>query len=183
MCGIAGFNWPDKLIIEKMTRSLQHRGPDDQGIHTNQDVSLGHRRLSILDISEKGHQPMHFENLVIVYNGEIYNFLELKEQLKSHGYNFISGTDTEVLLYSYHKWGPACVEKFNGMWAFCISAVEIGPVYFLETFRQLLGRAAQLRMVQIPHHSRSADAGNGILCRYHRHLWCAAAPGETAEGG
>ena len=120
MCGIAGFNWANQSMIEKMAQALQHRGPDDQGIYTDHDVSLGHRRLSILDISEKGHQPMHFENLVIVYNGEIYNFRELKEQLKSHGYNFISGTDTEVVLYSYHKWGPACVEKFNGMWALCI---------------------------------------------------------------
>jgi len=120
MCGIAGFNWRDKSVIEKMAQTLRHRGPDDEGYYLDNNVSLGHRRLSIIDTSEKGHQPMQFENLVIIYNGEVYNFKELKEQLKSKGYNFASGTDTEVVLYSYHQWGPSCVERFNGMWAFCI---------------------------------------------------------------
>ena len=120
MCGIAGFNWCDKDIIRKMAEAIRHRGPDDEGFYVDNNVSLGHRRLSIIDTSTKGHQPMCFEHLAVVYNGEIYNFLEIKEQLKARGYHFTSGTDTEVLLYSYHLWGPACVEKFNGMWAFCI---------------------------------------------------------------
>jgi asparagine synthase (glutamine-hydrolysing) len=120
MCGIAGFNWQDKSVIEEMARTMRHRGPDDEGFYVDDTVSLGHRRLSIIDTSEKGHQPMGFKNLVIVYNGEIYNFKQLREQLKSKGYNFISDSDTEVVLYSYHKWGSACVERFNGMWAFCI---------------------------------------------------------------
>ncbi len=120
MCGIAGFNWHDKTVIEKMARTLTHRGPDDEGLYTDDRVSLGHRRLSVIDTSEKGHQPMRFEHLIIVYNGEIYNFPRLREELRSKGYNFASGTDTEVVLYSYHHWGRACVEKFNGMWAFCI---------------------------------------------------------------
>ena len=120
MCGITGFNWPDKSIIEKMTLTIKHRGPDDEGLYVDENVSLGHRRLSVIDISDKGHQPMQFENLVIVYNGEIYNFLELREQLKDKGYNFTSDTDTEVILKSFHLWGPDCVNKFNGMWAFCI---------------------------------------------------------------
>ena len=120
MCGIAGFNWPDQFIVEKMAETLRHRGPDDIGFYVDSNVSLGHSRLSIIDISERGHQPMKFEDMVIVYNGEIYNFRQLREQLRSYDYNFVSDTDTEVVLCSYHRWGPSCVDRFNGMWAFCI---------------------------------------------------------------
>lgn len=120
MCGIAGFNWSDKSLIEKMNRRLRHRGPDDEGYYVDDEVSLGHRRLSILDLSEKGHQPMSIEHLIAVYNGEIYNFRQLRSELSAKGYQFVSGTDTEVLLYSYLEWGESCVERFNGMWAFCL---------------------------------------------------------------
>ena len=120
MCGIAGFNWPDNVLIEHMTQVMRHRGPDDQGVYLDDNVSLGHRRLSILDLSEKGHQPMIGFNFVIVFNGEIYNFKEIREELKAKGYKFCSDTDTEVILASYHQWGADCVNKFNGMWAFCI---------------------------------------------------------------
>jgi asparagine synthase (glutamine-hydrolysing) len=120
MCGIAGFNWMDQSVLEGMVESLRHRGPDDRGFYLDDRASLGHSRLSILDLSPKGRQPMHFENLSIVYNGEIYNFQELREELKSYGYKFTSDTDTEVILAGYHRWGSRCVEKFNGMWAFCI---------------------------------------------------------------
>jgi len=81
---------------------------------------LGNTRLAVMDPSDKGHQPMEFEHLVIVYNGEIYGFKELREELSGEGHNFESDTDTEVVLHSYHKWGPSCVERFNGMWAFAI---------------------------------------------------------------
>ena len=134
MCGIAGFNWPDKTLIEQMAGTLKHRGPDDEGFYIDGNVSLGHRRLSIIDTSEKGHQPMRFKNLTITYNGEIYNFKELREQLKSEGYNFISNTDTEVALCSYHRWGPSCVNRFNGMWAFCIYDIEKN-IFFLSRDR------------------------------------------------
>ena len=120
MCGIAGFNWYDRGLIEKMTQAIKHRGPDDEGFYLDDRVSLGNRRLAILDTSKKGHQPMEFANLVITYNGEIYNFGQLKAELESKGYKFTSGTDTEVALYSYHLWGPRCVERFNGMWGLCI---------------------------------------------------------------
>ncbi len=120
MCGIAGFNWKDNGIIEAMTETMRHRGPDDRGTYLDDKVSLGHTRLSILDLSPKGHQPMYFQNLAIIFNGEIYNFQEIRKELESLGYGFTSGTDTEVILASYHRWGEKCVEKFNGMWAFCI---------------------------------------------------------------
>jgi len=120
MCGIAGFNWMNQSALEDMVESLRHRGPDDRGFYLDDHASLGHTRLSILDLSEKGHQPMHFENLSIVYNGEIYNFHQLRKELESYGYRFTSGTDTEVILAGYHRWGTECVAKFNGMWAFCI---------------------------------------------------------------
>jgi asparagine synthase (glutamine-hydrolysing) len=129
MCGIVGFNWPNQGLLEKMTGTLKHRGPDDEGFYVDSNVSLGHRRLSIIDTSQKGHQPMKFKNLVIIYNGEIYNFKELKEELKSKGYNFVSNTDTEVALCCYHHWGPSCVNRFNGMWAFCIYDSEKNTLF------------------------------------------------------
>ncbi len=120
MCGIAGFNWIDETLAEKMTSCLAHRGPDASGLLCKDGVSLGHRRLSILDLSEKGTQPMQFGQLTIVFNGEIYNFHEIREELKSFGHQFYSNCDTEVILHAYDKWGAECVNKFNGMWAFCI---------------------------------------------------------------
>lgn len=120
MCGIAGFNWKDNGTIEAMTEAMRHRGPDDRGTYLDDKVSLGHTRLAILDLSPKGHQPMYFQNLAIVFNGEIYNFQEIRDELQTLGYKFTSGTDTEVILAAYHRWGDKCVEKFNGMWAFCI---------------------------------------------------------------
>jgi asparagine synthase (glutamine-hydrolysing) len=134
MCGIAGFNWPEQTLISQMAGTLKHRGPDDEGFYVDSCVSLGHRRLSIIDTSEKGRQPMRYKNLLIVYNGEVYNFKEIREQLKSEGYAFVSNTDTEVVLCSYHRWGPDCVHKFNGMWAFCIYDSE-KKTFFLSRDR------------------------------------------------
>jgi asparagine synthase (glutamine-hydrolysing) len=124
MCGINGFNWLDEKLIREMDNCLKHRGPDDEGVYTDKNLSLGHRRLSILDLSEKGKQPMVYSHkkkkVIVVYNGEIYNFLELKRELLKKGYSFKSGTDTEVILASYLEYGEECVRKFNGMWAFCV---------------------------------------------------------------
>jgi len=120
MCGIAGFNWKDRSAVEAMADVMKHRGPDDRGSWLDDKVSLGHTRLAILDLSQKGHQPMHFHNLVIVFNGEIYNFKEIRNELEGFGYKFVSDCDTEVILAAYHRWGDKCVERFNGMWAFCI---------------------------------------------------------------
>jgi len=102
----------------------KHRGPDGSGIYIDNLVSLGHRRLAIIDLTERGKQPMEYEHkgrkAVITYNGEVYNFLELREKLEERDYKFKSNTDTEVILASYLEWGFDCVKKFNGMWAFCI---------------------------------------------------------------
>ncbi|MBS3147274.1 asparagine synthase (glutamine-hydrolyzing) [Candidatus Woesearchaeota archaeon] len=120
MCGITGFSFKDERILKHMTDRLSHRGPDQSGTHVDEHVSLGHRRLSILDLSEKGRQPMQNKDgsLIIVFNGEIYNYQEIKEELPE--YKFTSTSDTEVILNAYDKWGTDAFKKFNGMWAFCI---------------------------------------------------------------
>ncbi len=120
MCGIVGFNSKKTDILNNMLKSIKHRGPDDNGVFENDEFSLGHVRLSILDLSSYGHQPMSFKNLVMVYNGEIYNFKEVRSELESFGYSFESQTDSEVILKAYHKWGIKAVDKFIGMFAIAI---------------------------------------------------------------
>lgn len=122
MCGIAGFSWKDESLMKAMLEELKHRGPDDEGLYSDDSVTLGHRRLSILDLSHKGHQPMIRDDgkLIIVHNGEIYNYKELKNELEDKGYVFESNTDTEVIIYAYKEWGYDCVKRFNGMWSFAI---------------------------------------------------------------
>ena len=103
-----------------MTDALAHRGPDDEGQYIDVNIALGHRRLAILDLTPAGHQPMASKdgNIVLVYNGEIYNYLELKIELEALGYHFRSRTDTEALLHGYQAWGIDVVKKLNGMFAF-----------------------------------------------------------------
>lgn len=127
MCGICGLIWRDRdrpaaNEVDVMNAALYHRGPDDGGVYSHGGLALGHRRLSIIDLSDLGHQPMLSQDgdLALVYNGEIYNYIELRDELKQRGHSFLSGSDTEVLLRSYEEWGPGCVSKFNGMWAFVI---------------------------------------------------------------
>lgn len=123
MCGITGFiGMNNDNLLWKMTRIISHRGPDDEGIFSDRNVGLGHRRLSIIDLSECGHQPMaDTENkAVIAYNGEIYNYNEIKKELIKLGFAFKSKTDTEVVLNAYLAWGEACLSHFNGMFAFAI---------------------------------------------------------------
>lgn len=132
MCGIAGiYKQSSKIIqgdIDALTDYLQHRGPDGRGtwFNASQHLALGHRRLSILDLSDAGQQPMQSENghQVIALNGEIYNFIEIREELKTLGYQFTSETDTEVVLLAYDAWGLQMLDKFNGMWAFAIYDVD-----------------------------------------------------------
>lgn len=151
MCGISGIINKNGDTIEnneiaEINRLIAHRGPDDEGVYFGDGFAFGHRRLSILDLSPEGHQPMSFaDRHVITYNGEIYNYLEIRGELEAKGYTFHSQTDTEVILAAYDKWGEACVERFNGMWSFALYDKErqiifcsrdrfgIKPFYYTET--------------------------------------------------
>ena len=112
----------DELVLHRATDALLHRGPDDEGHYSEGPIGLGFRRLAILDLSPAGHQPMHSAcgRYVIVFNGEIYNFIELRSELESYGDTFRSGSDTEVILAAFARWGAGCFARFNGMWALCI---------------------------------------------------------------
>lgn len=125
MCGIAGILSSDidlrgeKLLVEKMGKTLKKRGPDAAGIYLTPKVALVHRRLSVIDV-ENGAQPMHFGKYVIVYNGEIYNTDEVRNELEGFGYRFDTHCDTEVVLKAYDKWGKESVKKLNGIFAYAI---------------------------------------------------------------
>jgi len=127
MCGIVGIlnlngEPVSQVILRRMTDSIAHRGPDGEGFYINSFVGLGHRRLAIIDLSPAGHQPMATGdgNYILTYNGEVYNFQELRVELESLGHKFRSRTDTEVVLHAYAQWGPECLRRFNGMFAFAI---------------------------------------------------------------
>ena len=131
MCGVAGFLFTHQEtddprdIVLRMAESLRHRGPDDGGswVDETAGVALGHRRLSVIDLSADGRQPMisHGRRYVLSYNGEIYNFLELRDELTREGVRFMGGSDTEVLLAAVETWGlEAAIERFVGMFAFAL---------------------------------------------------------------
>src|SRR4051812_26353375 len=127
MCGIAGvFNLGGEpvlpVILRRMTDAVAHRGPDGDGFYIDRFVGLGHRRLAIIDLSPAAHQPMlsRDQQVVLSYNGEIYNFQELRAELEALGHQFRSRTDSEVVLNAWFEWGTGCVSRFNGMFAFAI---------------------------------------------------------------
>lgn len=127
MCGIAGILQTDGTgapadVLQTMTDALVHRGPDGEGIYRDGPVGLGHRRLKIIDLTPAGDQPMATEDgkFVIAYNGEVYNFRELRADLEKRGHRFRSRTDTEVVLHAYREWGTDALARFNGMFAFAI---------------------------------------------------------------
>lgn len=132
MCGIVGFNWADPQRISEMMKLIIERGPDDCGHYINEKISLGHRRLSILDLSRAGHQPMLDEekSIIIIYNGEIYNYCELKIILQNQGFIFNTNSDTEVVLYAYKAWGSQFIEKLEGMFAFVIYDIKKNILFF-----------------------------------------------------
>ena len=144
MCGISGFNFEDKGLIEEMNESQKHRGPDGDGSFVGDGFSLGHRRLAIIDLSVQASQPMYNEDksLVLVFNGEIYNFQEIKKELFEKGHKFISNSDSEVLIHGFEEYGEKLPEKLNGMFAFaiwntkkkelflCRDRVGIKPLYY-----------------------------------------------------
>jgi asparagine synthase (glutamine-hydrolysing) len=159
MCGISGLiKFDNSQIgldqIKQFTDTLSHRGPDGTSvILLNEDkVALGHTRLSILDVSSIANQPMTdiYGRYTIVYNGEVYNFIEIRKQLEQFGYNFKTNSDTEVVLYAFHRWGHACLDYFNGMWAMAIwdnlsnvlflarDRFGIKPLYYVKKQNQLI---------------------------------------------
>ncbi len=132
MCGIVGFNSKNSDVLNEMIKSINHRGPDDSGVYEEEQLSLGHVRLSILDLSSLGHQPMIFEHLRMVYNGEVYNFKEIREELRALGYTFVSDTDSEVILKAYHEWGIKAVDKFIGMFAIAIYDINSSDLVLIR---------------------------------------------------
>lgn len=156
MCGISGlinknFSSVNHSEIKIINDLIAHRGPDDEGFYFGGNFALGHRRLSILDLSSDGHQPMmYMDKYVITYNGEIYNYVEIKNDLLQEGYQFNSKTDTEVILAAYDKWGFECVNRFNGMWSFSIHDKEknilfcsrdrfgVKPFYYSDTITKFI---------------------------------------------
>jgi len=136
MCGICGIvHFNQKPVVEEdirlMMSKIKHRGPDDEGTFIDNNIGLGFVRLSILDLSQAGHQPMFSQDgrYVIVCNGEVYNYVELRHELRSK-YQFKTGTDTEVILSAYQEWGPNCLHKFNGMFAIAIYDKKTKDLFF-----------------------------------------------------
>lgn len=152
MCGISGIikktaDADLRTAIETITDLIKHRGPDGFGYYFNNNIAFGHRRLAIIDLSQNGHQPMRYADgkYVITYNGEVYNYIEIRTELEVLGYTFQSHSDTEIILAAYQQWGQACMSRFNGMWAFAIHDIEhniifcsrdrfgVKPFYYTDT--------------------------------------------------
>ena len=177
MCGLLGIVDYKKSInaslFNEMLNSLKHRGPDDEGVEVfsldSCSIFLGHRRLSIIDISSNGHQPMLYEHLAIIYNGEVYNFKDIRQDLISEGYSFDSNSDTEVILKSYHFWGIDCVERFRGMFAFAIYDSEqqeiiifrdragVKPLYYSQTDNALIFSSELRPLLNYPDFNKEID--------------------------
>ncbi len=175
MCGICGIfdraRAPiDRVFLERMTSTLQHRGPDGQGVFVDGAVGLGHRRLSIIDV-EGGAQPIanEYGTVWVVFNGEIYNYIELRDELVALGHTFETRSDTEVIVHAYEQWGTACVNRFNGMFAFAVwdkhkqqlflarDHLGIKPLYYGVIGKQLLFASEIKALIQHPHCPREVD--------------------------
>jgi asparagine synthase (glutamine-hydrolysing) len=175
MCGIAGIfdraGVPvDRSLLERMTSALRHRGPDGHGYFADGSVGVGHRRLSIIDV-EGGSQPISNEDgsLHVVFNGEIYNYVELREQLIAFGHHFKTASDTEVIVHAYEQWGAQCVSRFNGMFAFAIvnardnsmfvarDHLGIKPLYYVVIGSQLLFASEIKALIQHQECRREVD--------------------------
>jgi asparagine synthase (glutamine-hydrolysing) len=169
MCGICGvLNFDGKevspVLLKKMTDSIAHRGPDGEGWYRDKGLGFGHRRLAIVDLSPLGHQPMVTTDnrYVLTYNGEIYNFLEIRAELVARGHSFRSKTDSEVVLHAWAEWGSECVNRFNGMFAFAIwDSVEedlflvrdrygIKPLYYATVGNSIIFGSEQRAILEHP---------------------------------
>jgi len=175
MCGFVGVinfnnNTLEESILREMTDSISHRGPDDDGYFQNIDVSFGFRRLSIIDI-DNGHQPMKSDDkrYVLIFNGEIYNFKEIRKQLENFGYKFHTKSDTEVLLNAYKHWRDKCVDYLNGMFAFAIydkknknvyiarDRLGIKPLYYAKVGSVFIFASEIKALLKFPGINKSAD--------------------------
>ena len=176
MCGICGiFNLNGEPVspvnLRKMTDAMVHRGPDGEGFYIDSFLGLGHRRLAIIDLSPAGHQPMITTDgqYAISYNGEVYNFQELRVELESLGHQFRSRTDSEVILNAYAQWGPECVDRFNGMFAFAVwdknrqelflarDRYGIKPLYYTFVNNYFLFASEQKAILTHPEVKREVD--------------------------
>jgi asparagine synthase (glutamine-hydrolysing) len=191
MCGISGLvNCGDRETLARMTHVQAHRGPDDSGIWEQRFpdgsyVGLGSRRLAILDLSASGHMPMANEDrsVFITYNGEIYNFQELRHELEDKGYHFVSQTDTEVVLHLYEEVGPDCVKRLNGMFAFSLCDMRsatptlllardhfgVKPLYYWHRGRQLAFASEIKAILEVP--GITAELNPESLHHYLTFLW------------
>ncbi|MEM4240132.1 MAG: asparagine synthase (glutamine-hydrolyzing) [Candidatus Woesearchaeota archaeon] len=172
MCGITGFTWEDKKLIKQMTAIMVHRGPDQHGFYTDSKVSLGHRRLSIIDLSERARQPMENEDgsIIVIYNGEIYNYKELRSKLIGLGHSFSSNSDTEVLVHGYEEWGEELPKRLNGIFAFCIydrkgkklflarDNLGVKPLYYYDTGKHFIF-GSEIKSILLAGVPRKVDAG------------------------
>jgi asparagine synthase (glutamine-hydrolysing) len=194
MCGICGVvGHPDQQLIKRMLSRMAHRGPDDEGVYltetsTGEHIALGHRRLSIIDLSSAGHEPMSDASgrIWLTYNGEIYNFKELRRVLESRGHRFKSNTDAEVIIYAYLEWGRDCLTRFNGMFAFAIwdsrdeslflarDRLGIKPLYYADTPAGFAFASEIKALLAIPGLERSVDLS--ALDQFMTFLWT---PGPT----
>ncbi len=190
MCGITGFidfgKTTSELNIHSMTDTLTHRGPDDSGYHfeirADYHLGIGHRRLSILDLSELGKQPMFFKDYIISFNGEIYNYLEIREELIKLGYQFVSNCDTEVILKAYDKWGTDCIHKFNGMFAIAIfdkknetlylfrDRIGIKPLYYYYDGRSIAFASELKAFFHLPSFNKEINKNALYLFIYHGYI-------------
>lgn len=188
MCGITGIYSPksavDQSILSDMAKALCHRGPDDSGtyIDTRNDVGLGHTRLSIIDLSERGKQPMSNKagTVTASYNGEIYNYREIRKELEQKGRVFVSDSDTEVLVQSYEEWGMECLHKFIGMFAFAIWDAQkqtlflardragVKPLYYYNENGLFLFASELKSIMQHPRFSKRINMGGlSLFLRYN----------------
>lgn len=172
MCGICGaYGLKDKKLLKRMCDVIEHRGPDDEGQYLGKNIMLGHRRLSIIDL-KSGKQPIYNENksVAVVYNGEIYNYKELTDELQGQGHKFRTKTDTEVIVHAYEEYGEEFVKKFNGMFAFALwdkkkerliiarDRIGIKPVYYLLKDGMLLFGSEIKSILQYDEYERKMDS-------------------------
>ncbi|MBU1349027.1 asparagine synthase (glutamine-hydrolyzing) [Patescibacteria group bacterium] len=182
MCGINGFTWQDRNLLRSMHAATRHRGPDDEGFFEAPGISFRQSRLSIIDLSPAGHQPMSTQDqrFTIIFNGEIYNYQELRRELERLGERFRSTSDTEVLLAAFARWGEACLPKLNGIFAFAIwdreerrltlvrDHVGVKPLYYAWDGEKLIF-SSEIKAILV--HDVAKDIDTDALNQYFRYLY------------